>query len=290
MPCIEFREVSKSVYGRKELDSISFSIQQGEVVAVFGNPKSSVSQLMAIASGFSKPDSGAADVLKMLPGDYDGGGMKYSIFGVDTFPPYLTPLNFVTLCARYFGFDMVSGRQAIRDAGIWDSRNLKYDRLSDVEKHLMCLAPLLCATPKIVLMESSLILDNQSSKILFNKAFGRLSQKKTTFVMSAASFAQVEDFATRVILLRNGKIVSDLPVRDIKSTSGRRETRIRVSDVAAASLAIPEAKVEKDCLVIGSGYILLAPIIAKLEASGISVLSVERGNTLFGYVPGVFER
>ncbi len=290
MPCIEFKDVSKSLSGNVLLNSISFSIQEGEIVALFGIPESSAAQVIAIASGISGPDKGTVRVMGISPGESQRGGMTYSLLGSDRFPAYLTPMNFISLCSKHYNFDRAAAKQALRYAGLWNSRNLKFDLLSDSEKQQLCIAPLLCATPSAVLIDSFFPLSGMRARELFGEAFSKLSSAKTTFLISSDSFANVRDMASRVILLKAGSVVYDVQVRDLLSGEGRSETRIRVSDVVAATALVPDARVERDCLVLGEGNGRLGPVITLLEESGISVISVEKGSSLFGLIPGVFER
>ncbi len=290
VPCIEFRNVSKSLHGHNLLDSISFSIGSGEVVALFSSPTTSASELMSIASGFSAPDAGTVDVPRAPPGTRKRRDSMYTIFSSDVFPPYMTPMNFMALCSKHYDFDMAAGKQAIHDAGLWEFRSRKYKGLSDSKKQLMCMAPLLCASPRAVLINSFFPLSGKESMELFGRVFGRLSSTGTAFIVATDSFAHIRNMATRIILLRDSKILLDVQVRDIGSMSGRIATRIRVSDIAAASRTVPEAKVDRDCLVLSRAVVRLSEVITKLEDGGITILSVERGDSLLGFVPGVFER
>lgn len=281
MTCIELRNVSKTLDGRKVLDSISFAVSKGEVVAVSGIPETSAAQLMTIASGYSNPDSGTVEVLKTLPGNYKSGGKSYSLWRIETFPPYLTPMRFIALCSKYYGFGISAGKRALRETGLWDLRNLKYEKLSAEEKRRFCMAPLLCANPKVVFVESLFPPDDREAGELFQKILARLSSSETAFMICTDSLSRLRGVATRVILLRDGAIASDARMNDIVSARAGGGTRIRVSDVAAASAVVPEAKVERDCLVLGKGVTAIGPLITKLENSGITILSVEKGNAWF---------
>jgi ABC-2 type transport system ATP-binding protein len=290
MPCIEFKDVSKSLSGNVILNSVSFSVHEGETVALFGIPESSAAQVITIASGISSPDQGTVRVMGTLPRESQRGGMTYSLLGSERFPSYLTPMNFISLCSRHYNFDRATAKQVLRYTGLWNSRNLKFDLLSDPEKQQLCIAPLLCASPAVVLMDSFFPLNGMQAKELFGEAFSKLSSAKTTFLISSDSFANVRNIASRVILLKGGSVVYDVRMRDLMSGEGKSETRVRVSDVVAAAAAVPGARVERDCLVLGEGKARLGPVITLLEESGISVLSVEKGSSLLGLIPGVSER
>ena len=59
---IKVENLTKEFDGRKVLDNISFTVEQGEILSIVGFSGSGKSTILKILSGLLKPDSGKIDI------------------------------------------------------------------------------------------------------------------------------------------------------------------------------------------------------------------------------------
>ncbi len=230
---IEIENITKS-YGSGEnvfqaLGGISFTIEDGEFVAIMGPSGSGKSTLMHILGCLDTPTSGKylldhKDVSKLDDEDLadirkDKVGFVFQAFNL---LPRTTVLRNVMLPLVYRGIGEeereARAKAALISAGLTESHFLhKSNELSGGQIQRVAIARALVNDPTLILAdEPTGNLDTKTGEIVLD-TFQKLNEKYGRTVILITHEPDVAEHAKRIITLRDGQIVSDS-----KSHSRRR--------------------------------------------------------------------
>lgn len=206
------------------LDDISFRVEPGERVAVIGPSGSGKSSLMRVLGGLETVTSGDVRVsgrnLSDEPRSRDAARDVGHVFQEFGLVPQLAALHNV-LCGRLydyeghrtmFGFDAADRRRAasyLQRLGLGDRLYQKTSKLSGGEKQRVGIARLLLQSPRLVLLDEPVSnLDIHWAAEAMSQ-LGAIRDGDATIVAVLHDLAMVRQWADRVILMRNGRIVYD---------------------------------------------------------------------------------
>ncbi len=204
------------------IDGVSMSFSVGEFVAVTGESGSGKSTLANVLCG-------------VLP--YESGEMLYngkptSHFGAADWESYRK--NAVSLISQNYGILpgasvvknvesalVISGtdkRKAAADAseiikkvGLWDMRRKRAAKLSSGQKQRLSIARALAKpSPVLVADEPTGNLDSANSRDVV-KLLAKASEDRLVIIITH-DFAEVSDLVSRHIVLKNGRVTSDIPL------------------------------------------------------------------------------
>jgi ABC-2 type transport system ATP-binding protein len=239
-PIAETTELTKH-YGRfPALDSCTVSVERGEVFGLLGPNGSGKTTLLRLLMGFLRPTCGGARIggrdcyrdrvavhteVSYLPGDVRiARGMK----GRDV----------LAFFARLRG-----ERQSARSNHLAERLGLDLSRrvaqLSTGMRQKLALAAVLAAdVPLLILDEPTSNLD-PTVRGTISAIIGEAKAAGRTIIFSSHVMSEVEQVCDRVVILRNGQLVHDQLMADI-----RRRHRIRAR-LTAALPALPERFAEQ---------------------------------------------
>ena len=200
--------------GTKALKEISFSVNEGEILGIAGANGSGKSTLLMLMMGCLSPLGGnivyEGDKLckEKLRGMRRETGLLFqdpddqlflpTVWEDVAFGPRNLGLNEEEVSSRVKGALSDAGIEALADKAPW--------KLSGGEKTLAALAGLFAMRPKTLLLdEPTSGLDPKSRRELINVIAGT----KITAVIATHDLDMVMDLCHRVIIMKNGTIVSD---------------------------------------------------------------------------------
>lgn len=224
MSIVECRDINKTYQQGKiavhALKSVSLSIDKGGFVALAGPSGSGKTTLLNIIGGLDQPDSGSVSV--------DGNTFEKMtqsqlallrlhkvgfVFQSYNLIPVLSAVENVEFVMLLQGVQAAQRRE--RAKAILDDVGLeaKYDRrpaeLSGGQQQRVAVARAIVSNPSIVLAdEPTANLDSKTGKGLLEMMKKMNEEKKVTFIFSTHD-NMVMDYARRLILIRDGRIVDD---------------------------------------------------------------------------------
>jgi putative ABC transport system ATP-binding protein len=220
---IEVKNLSKiyktDVLETVALSNISFEIQKGEFVAIMGPSGSGKSTLMHILGALDKPTSGTyildGENVEHLTDDQlaDIRNRKIGfIFQAYNLLPRTTTVKNVMLPMAYAGIDFKE-REAraikyLKLVGLGDRLTHTTNQLSGGQQQRVAIARALSMHPSILLADEPTgnIASNQADEIM--AIFEKLNDEGNTVVMITHE-PDIAEHAKRIIVIRDGKIVSD---------------------------------------------------------------------------------
>jgi len=220
MMAIDVQNLSH-VYGNLPvLNNITFAVNKGDFFIIIGPNGSGKTTLMKVLSGILKPQIGQLEIMGRSIENYARKTLAQTI----AYVPQTIPVDFpftvteVVLMGRspYLGMlgleqeiDLEIAQQAITFTGIEHLAHRKLDQLSGGEQQRVFLARAVCQEPQIMLLDeptASLDLAHQGKIMDLMEKLKK--EKGVTIVMVSHDVNLAALYADRLLLLKEGKIVS----------------------------------------------------------------------------------
>jgi ribose transport system ATP-binding protein len=228
-PVLEIRSVSKSFPGVKALDDVSFMIGRGEVVGLIGENGAGKSTLLKILNGVYQPDSGGIfvdgrKVTVASPRQAFDSGIAM-VFQEQSVLPSLTVAENIFLGREeeFLRFGLIS-KSRMRAAAAAELEKVHLDidpgrrcaELSFAARQMVEIAKALSLNSRIkghvtiLLDEPTSVLERKEVDLLFQII--RSLRDRASFVFISHRIEEVLDISDRVYVMRDGKVVKELPV------------------------------------------------------------------------------
>jgi len=234
---IELKSVSytympNTSYSVKALDTVSFKIHEGEFVGITGRTGCGKSTLLQIMDGLLTPDCGTVlfDNEDINAKGFDRRILRRNIGAVFQFPEYQL---FETTAERDAAFSLKHMRlgreekkQRVYDA--MQAVGLDYESFKDKsplgcsggEKRKLAIAGALAAKPKYLIFdEPTAGLDPQGRAAFMQLAAG-LNARNTAVIIISHDIDSMAEYAKRIIVLDQGRMVKDGAPEDVLSDYG----------------------------------------------------------------------
>jgi ABC-2 type transport system ATP-binding protein len=227
---VEVERVSKEFSGLKAVDSVSFNVQEGEVLGLVGPNGAGKTTTIRMLLGIIRPDSGeirvfgspltekAKDRIGYLPeerGLYRGRRVWETLI-------YLASLKGVdsqTASDR-------AGR-LLEAVGLESSRNSKVKDLSRGMAQLIQFVATVLHDPRLVILDEPFAGLDPVNVRLVKEVISELQQRGSAFMLSTHQMNQVEELCHRVVMIDRGEVVLDGRLLEVKHRFG--DNAIRVS-------------------------------------------------------------
>ena len=211
---ISIQGVTKT-YGKKvAVDNLSLEIAAGEFFAVLGPNGAGKTTTIKMLAGLLRPNSG-----KLLVGGVDVqtdpiGAKKVSAYVPDQ--PFLydklSGIEFMNFIADLYGVDGVGRHKEIDRLvelfGMKDFVRELTESYSHGMKQRLVLAATLLHKPKVILVDEPLVgLDPHTARLV-KQVFREQARGGTSIFMSTHVLSVAEDFADRIGIMLQGKIVA----------------------------------------------------------------------------------
>ncbi len=232
---IEIRDLVK-VYSTGEIeiravDGVSLSIAGGEFVAIMGPSGSGKSTLMNLLGCLDRPTSG-----RYVLDDVDVSGLDGNaraeirnakigfVFQSFNLLPRTTAIENVELPLLYADNGVGSGdrlaraRETLRRVGLAGRERATPSQLSGGQQQRVAIARALVTDPPIILAdEPTGNLDTRTSGELMSLLQELNDQGETVLLITHE--AEIARHAKRVVVMRDGKIVKDEPIAQVRATA-----------------------------------------------------------------------
>ena len=211
-------------YGKfAALDAVSFVIEKGEIVGFVGLNGAGKSTTINVLLGFLRASSGTVQVFgqKITPQSAHRSHQRIGFASGDmALFTNLTGKQYLKFLSRRYG--LKSQDRVIELCERFEPQlDKRIGELSRGNKQKIALIGAFMASPELV------ILDEPSSGLdpLMQEVFLDLvreeGQRGTTIFMSSHYLNEVADVCSRVLLMRKGQLVKDIPAHQIAAVSGK---------------------------------------------------------------------
>ncbi|MGH9683697.1 MAG: ABC transporter ATP-binding protein [Candidatus Acidiferrales bacterium] len=210
----EIERLRKAFGSVRALDGISFSVEEGEWIAIMGPSGSGKTTLINILGGLDSPTSGSAVVVGTDVARLDESGLTRFraekvgfIFQQFHLVPYLTAVENVML-AQYFHSttDENEAREALKRVGLGDRLTHLPAQLSGGEQQRVAVARALINHPKLILADEPTGNLDEANEELVLRLLRELHSEGHTILMVTHAPA-IGRMADRRIELEHGRLV-----------------------------------------------------------------------------------
>jgi len=207
---IEVQNISKSYGTQKALDKVSFSVKKGEIVGFLGPNGAGKSTLMKILTTYLNADEGVAKV--------NGNDVKEAQIEVQQSVGYLpehNPLYLDLYIREYLAFNadvykVAKSRieEVIELTGLSPESHKKIGQLSKGYRQRVGLATALLHNPEVLILDEPTTGLDPNQLVEIRNVIKNVGKDKTVF-LSTHIMQEVEAICDRVIIIDQGKIVTD---------------------------------------------------------------------------------
>lgn len=219
MEAIAINEVSKvfkdGAVEKEILKPTTFTVKQGEFVAIIGPSGSGKSTLLTIVGGLQKPTKGQV----MISGnDFSGKGERQRakvrfkeigfILQASNLVPFLSVLKQLELVDKVEKrkSDKERQKQLLTDLGIWDLRNKYPEALSGGEKQRIAIARALYNDPAVILADEPTASLDTDRAFEVVKILAEESKAKNKACIMVTHDIRMIEYCDRVFEMKDGTL------------------------------------------------------------------------------------
>ncbi len=233
------------IYGQqKAVDSLSFSVDKGQIVGFLGPNGAGKSTTMKIITGYLTADSGSVNVCG-IPVQQDPQAVKSKI----GYLPESNPLYYDMYVREYLEFvaavhGIKSKKEAIErvidQVGLRKEAAKKIGQLSKGYKQRVGLAAALIHDPEVLILDEPTTGLDPNQIVEIRAVISELGKNKTV-LFSSHILQEIEAICNRVIIINKGQIVADNPLADLLQQTGANTLIVEFRENVSADLfsAIP---------------------------------------------------
>lgn len=283
MDRVSFNNVTKEFKNKAVLKGVSFNIEAGDIYGLIGENGAGKTTLLKLIVNLLKPTSGNIQVLgkEIKKDSYDYLRNIGALIDEPVFYKKLTLYENFKVHCEYLGFyDEEKLENVLIRVGLHNKKDRKIKELSFGEKQKLAIAYALITEPELLILDEPTngldpiaIVELREILLKLNREFN------TTIIISSHVINELETLVNKVMFLKNGEIVEDGLLEEIKEKCSVY-IEIEVEDSSKA-LAILEKELNiRNMKLINKGTIRVyealeerKKILSTLVKSDVEVLS-----------------
>lgn len=234
MNVLEVSNLSKSFGGHAVLQNLSFSVPEHTIFGFIGKNGAGKTTTMKLITGLLKADQGEIFVngKKVRAGENETNSYIGYLPDVPEFYEFLTPEEYLTLCARITGMQESESRGRIGEllelVGLSDVKR-KIRGFSRGMKQRLGIAQALLNRPRLLICdEPTSALDPIGRKEILDILCA--VKKETTVLFSTHILSDVERICDEIAYLKDGNVVLQGNLEEIKAEQGKAYVEIQFED------------------------------------------------------------
>lgn len=211
---LELKNISKYYGKHRALEDVSFCVCENQAVGLLGENGAGKSTLLKIISGCLEPSSGKV-LIENISMEKNPKEAKHNIGFLPEKPPLypeMTVFEYLSFCVNLKGVIKAQAKNHLEEVlnitQLEAVASRKIANLSHGFKQRVGFASALCALPKIILLDEPTSGMDPNQIIAFKKTVRTLS-KNHIIILSSHILSVIQSTCERVIILGQGKIMTD---------------------------------------------------------------------------------
>jgi ABC-type multidrug transport system ATPase subunit len=269
---IETRALTKR-YGDAivAVDDLELRVRRGEVYGFLGPNGAGKTTTLRMLLGLVRPTSGEAAVLGVAPGSPQGLARIGAMVEVPAFYPYLSGRDNLRVLARHAGVGEDRVETVLAEVRLTDRAADRSATYSQGMKQRLGVAAALLKDPELLVLDEPTNGLDPAGMAEMREFIRSLGEGGRTVVLSSHLMGEIEQVSDRVGVIRNGSLVAEGTVEELR---GRAGLRVRAEPLAEAASLI-EALPDVDDVARVDGHLDVA--VDTTAAPAINRLLVEAG-------------
>ena len=230
--------------GRRALDDVSFEIAPGTITALVGPNGAGKSTLMRVCSGLDRPFAGRVRLQGLDVHENPREAHRHMGYLPDFFGLYddMTVRQCLEYRAAAQGVPKSKQCDALEKAAarmqIGDRLGQKAGELSRGLRQRLAIAQATIHNPAFVMLDEPASGLDPEARISLADALKMLCAEGMTIIVSSHILAELDDYSTHILMIRDGRIVEHAPISAIQSAGGER-TSIEI-ELASPDPRLPD--------------------------------------------------
>ena len=220
MDRVSFNNVTKEFKNKAVLKGVSFNIEAGDIYGLIGENGACKTTILKLIVNLLKPTSGNIQVLgkEIKKDSYDYLRNIGALIDDPVFYKKLTLYENFKIHCEYLGFyDEEKLESVLKRVGLHNKKSKKIKELSFGEKQRLAIAYALITEPELLILDEPTngldpiaIVELREILLKLNREFN------TTIIISSHAINELETLVNKVMFLKNGEIVEDGLLEEIK--------------------------------------------------------------------------
>lgn len=206
------------------VDHLTMRVRHGEVYGFLGPNGAGKTTTLRMLVGLIRPTSGSAVVLDSEPGSPDGLSRIGAMIEDPAFYPFLSGRDNLRVMARYAGVPESRIAPALEEVDLSDRAGDKFGAYSMGMKQRLGVAATLLKDPDLLILDEPTNGLDPAGMAEMREFIRNLGQGRRTVILSSHLMTEVEQVCDRVGVIRNGKLVAEGTVDDLR---GRDHLKVR---------------------------------------------------------------
>jgi ABC-2 type transport system ATP-binding protein len=243
VPAIEVQELTVRYGSHLAVDRVSFTAEQGEVVALLGPNGAGKTTTVETIEGYHRPNGGLVRVAGLDPvGDRDRvvlqlGAMPQS----SRLYAAIRPIEALRLFAAYYP-EAADPDALLRQVGLEGRRaRTPWRRLSGGEQQRLSLALALVGRPRVVVLDEPTAGLDVEGRQLVRHLVNQLRQQGVCVLVTTHELDEADRIADRLVIIDGGRLVASGTPAELARLAGPPQVRFHAPaelDVAALTAAL----------------------------------------------------
>lgn len=213
--------VAKSYGPVRAVDGIDLSIGRGETVALLGPNGAGKSTTINMLLALTDASAGRIEVFGQSPAAAVRAGKVGAMLQESGFAPNATVAEVIEL-ARSLYPDPLPTKEILATSELREVAGRRLDKLSGGQSQRVRFAFALAGNPELLLLDEPTVAMDVESRQGFWAAMRRFAATGRTVLFATHYLEEADDYADRVIMLANGRVVADGSGAEIKRLAGGR--------------------------------------------------------------------
>lgn len=206
---VELRNVTKEFQQKKAVKDVSFSIKQGEMVAILGANGAGKTTTMRMLLGLMKPTRGTVSLFQKDPRQKEVlekiGGMLQEVSVMDS----LKVRELIQLIQSYYQ-NPIELTTLLELTGLQEEDwNQRTEKLSGGQKRRLNFALALAGNPDLLFLDEPTVGMDVTSREQFWKKMKELNRQGKTILFTTHYLQEADEVAGRIIMINKGEVVGD---------------------------------------------------------------------------------
>jgi ABC-2 type transport system ATP-binding protein len=232
MSYIEINQIVKDYKDNRGLFNVSFKVEKGQTLGIVGINGAGKTTLLRLLMGFIHPDKGTCTIngLDCWKSSEEIKKLISYIPGEINFPPLRYGDDFIKVQAEFWHEKDLNPTKVLTQRLQLDTSAI-LKRMSKGMKQKTAIATAFIPDNDILIFDEPTTGLDPLMRNVFLDVIKREKEKGRTIIMSSHMFEEVEDCCDKIILLKDGHILSEISIEDIKHNK-EKKYKIEFSSLA----------------------------------------------------------
>jgi ABC-2 type transport system ATP-binding protein len=224
LPAIEIAGMTKRFGALTAVDDLTLRVRPGQTVALLGPNGAGKSTTVNVLLGLLTADAGQVRVLGEAPRAAVGRGAVGAMLQDAGMPADVTVREVIGLARALYPHPLPLAR-LVEETGLAGILGRRIGQLSGGQQQRVKLAMALAGNPEVLVLDEPTVAMDVETRRAFWQRIGAAARAGRTVLFATHYLAEAEEYADRVVVIANGRLVADGTAASLTSRVAERTVR-----------------------------------------------------------------